>query len=181
MNESIRYENYPWWIVFLSNLVSLSIYGLGLLIMVQLGWVISILYMIYVLSLEYRLLKKHCVNCFYWGKVCGFGKGIISSWFFKKNDISKFCSFKFSWKDMIPDLLVSLVPFIAGIILLIIKFDYLILIALILLTFLTTTGTGFIRGRLTCRYCKQKELGCPADKLFNKKSATNSDERQTKE
>jgi len=76
---------------------------------------------------------------------------------------------------MIPDLLISLIPFITGIILIIIEFDYRILIVLVLLVFLTTTGNGFIRRKLTCRYCGQKELGCPADKLFNKnKNVTNN-------
>jgi hypothetical protein len=168
MIESNKYDNYPWWIVILSNIVSLSIYGLGFMIMIRLGWIISIFYLIYILILEYRLMRNHCVNCFYWGKTCGFVKGRISSWFFKKGDISKFCSYEISWKDMIPDLLVSFIPFIAGIVLMIVKFDYLILITLLLLIFLTTTGNGFIRRKLTCRYCKQKELGCPADKLFNK-------------
>ncbi|MEA2076471.1 MAG: hypothetical protein U9O95_00445 [Candidatus Marinimicrobia bacterium] len=73
-----------------------------------------------------------------------------------------------TWKDMIPDLMVSLVPLITGIVLMIIKFDYVILIAVILLIFLSTLGNGAIRGNLICKYCKQKELGCPADKLFNK-------------
>jgi hypothetical protein len=168
MDESIKYENYPWWIVLLSNAVSLSIYGLGFFIMFRASWIISILYLIYILSLEYRLLSKHCINCYYWGKICGFGKGRLSSLFFKKGDTSQFCSKEFSWKDMIPDLLVSLIPFIAGIVLLIIKFDYLILATLILLAFLTTIGNGFIRSILTCKFCKQKESGCPADKLFNK-------------
>jgi len=168
MIEIKKYDNYPLWIVILSNTVSISIYGLGFMIMTRLGWIISILYLIYILILEYKLIRNHCINCFYWGKTCGFGKGRISSWFFKKGDISKFCANEMSWKDMIPDLLVSLVPFITGIVLMIIKFDYIILIALILLMLLSTIGNGFIRGTLTCRYCKQKELGCPADKLFNK-------------
>ncbi len=72
---------------------------------------------------------------------------------------------------MIPDLLISLIPFIIGIILMVIKFDYIVFTALVLLVLLTTSGNGFIRGRLTCRHCKQKELGCPADKLFNKSNA----------
>ena len=73
-----------------------------------------------------------------------------------------------SWSDIVPDILVSLVPVIAGIVLIIIKFDYLILISLLVLLFLSTVGNGLIRGNLACRYCKQKELGCPADKFFNK-------------
>ena len=69
---------------------------------------------------------------------------------------------------MIPDLLVSLIPFVIGIIILISKFDSMLLSALLMLVVLTTTGNGYIRGILTCRYCKQGELGCPADLLFNK-------------
>jgi hypothetical protein len=56
-----------------------------------------------------------------------------------------------------------------GIILLISKFDFVSLSALLLLVVFTTAGNGYIRGKMTCKYCKQKELGCPADLLFNKK------------
>jgi hypothetical protein len=117
---------------------------------------------------EYRLIRYHCTRCYYWGKTCGFGKGRLSSWFFKKGDSLKFCSNEMSWKDMIPDLLISLIPFVTGIVLIVIKFDFIILIALILLVLLSTMGNGYIRGNLTCKYCVQKELGCPAEKLFNK-------------
>lgn len=163
-----KYDNFPLWIVVLSNAVSLSVYILGFIIMMRLSLFISIIYLILVLFLEYKLIKGHCVDCYYWGKICGFGKGRLSSFFFKKGDPSKFCSDKMSWKDMIPDLLVFLIPFITGIILIIIKFNILILLVLILLLLLSLIGNGFIRGSLTCRYCIQKDLGCPADKLFNK-------------
>ena len=163
-----RYENYPMGIVILSNVVSLGIYVLGFLIIFRAGLVLSILYLLFILSLEYRLLRYHCTNCFYWGRICGFGKGRLSSWFFKRGDSSQFCMKDFTWKDMIPDLLVSLIPFVIGIIILILKFDIILLSALLMLVVLTTTGNGYIRGTLTCRYCKQGELGCPADLLFNK-------------
>jgi energy-coupling factor transporter transmembrane protein EcfT len=163
-----RYENYPIGIVILSNVVSLGIYVIGFLIIFRVGLVLSILYLLFILSLEYRLLRYHCTNCFYWGRICGFGKGRLSSWFFKRGDTSQFCMKGFTWKDMIPDLLVSLIPFVIGIIILILKFDIMLLSALLMLVLLTTTGNGYIRGTLTCRYCKQGELGCPADLLFNK-------------
>lgn len=162
------YENFPVWIVILSNLVALSIYGLGFLIMIKLGVIASFFYLIYVAILEFRLLNSHCVNCYYWGKTCGFGKGRLSSIFFKRGDISKFCAKDFTWKDMIPDLLLTLIPVATGIYLLIVNFDIIILIAIILLIILTTAGNGFIRGQLACKFCKQGELGCPAEKLFNK-------------
>lgn len=160
------YDSFPVMTVLLSNLVSLAIYCLGFLIIYSLGLIFSILYLVYVFILEIRLIRNHCTNCYYWGKICGFGKGRISSWFFKKGDTSKFCEHEFTWRDMIPDLLVSLVPLIIGIILLIIEFDLIMLFALLLIILLTTTGNGFVRGSLTCKYCKQKELGCLADSLF---------------
>jgi len=163
-----KFENYPLRTVLLSNLVSLAIYGLGFFIIYKLEPVFSFLYLLYILIFEYRLIKNHCTKCFYWGKTCGFGKGRLSSWIFKKGDISKFCIKDMTWKNMIPDILISLIPLIIGIILLILKFNFILLFALLLLILLTTIGNGFIRGTLTCKYCKQRELGCPAEMLFNK-------------
>jgi hypothetical protein len=168
METSKTYENYPLWIVTLSNLVSFGIYISGFFIVSRLGWIFAIIYAGYILTLELNLISRHCTECFYWGKTCGFGKGRISSLFFKKGDAVNFCRNKFSWKDLIPDLMVSLVPLITGIVFLIIKFDLLLLLALLVLISLTTAGNEYIRGTLTCRYCKQRELGCPAEKLFNK-------------
>jgi hypothetical protein len=168
MKTTQTYDNFPVWIVMLSNLVSILIYSSGFFITLRLGWIAAILYLVFILAFEYRLISKHCVNCYYWGMTCGFGKGRFSALFFKRGDPAKFCNNDMSWKDMIPDLLISLVPFIIGIILMIIKFDFTLLFAASILIVLTTMGNGFIRGNLTCRYCKQRDLGCPAEKLFNK-------------
>jgi hypothetical protein len=44
MADLKKYDNYPFWIMVISNAVSLSIYGLGFFIMYRLGWIISILF-----------------------------------------------------------------------------------------------------------------------------------------
>ena len=164
-----RYENYPLVIVLLANLVSLGIYLLGFLILLQWGLVYALLFLGYILVLEFRLLKYGCVNCYYWGKTCGFGRGRLSGWFFKKGDPEVFCKKDFSWKDMIPDMLVSIIPLIVGIVLLIDRFDFLLLGGVLMVVLLTTTGNGYVRSKKTCLFCKQQELGCPADFLFTKK------------
>ena len=169
MKPTKCYENYPFWIVFFSNLVSIAIYLIGAFIIYQIGLIWLILYTIFIGILEFRLIKGHCTNCYYYGKTCAFGKGKISSIFFKKGDLNKFCKMQITWKDLIPDFLVSLIPIIVGIIVLIIDFSWLILVLIILLVILTSFGNGFVRGQLACKYCKQKEIGCPAEKLFNKK------------
>lgn len=168
METSKTYESFPVWIVTLSGLFSLLIYFCGLIIIQRLGWIAAGIYLVFILSLEYRLISRHCVNCYYWGRTCGFGKGRISSLFFKKGDTARFCNNTFSWKDFIPDLLITLIPIIAGIVLMIIRFDLILLSAVIILVALTTAGNQFIRGSLTCKYCKQREIGCPAEKLFSK-------------
>jgi hypothetical protein len=168
METTKTYEIYPLGTVIQSNLVSLGIYILGFLIILKLGLVFSLLYLLYILALEFRLIRDHCTICYYWGKTCGFGKGWLSALFFNKGDTSKFCAHPMTWRDMIPDILISLIPFIVGILLLFLEFDFMLLSAILFLVILTTSGNGYIRGTLTCRFCQQREIGCPADMLFNK-------------
>jgi hypothetical protein len=173
METKKAYDNFPAGIVILSNLVAILIYGLGFFITLRLGWVAAVLFLLFVLILEYRLISKHCVDCFYWGKTCGFGKGRASAMFFKKGHTSKFCEKEISWKEMVPDFLVTLIPLVTGIIFLFIKFSFLLLTATVLLTTLATIGNGYIRGSLTCKFCKQKEFGCPAEKMFSRANERN--------
>jgi hypothetical protein len=162
-------DNFPFRIVILSNSVSILIYLSGFVITLSLNLIAAILYLAFIVALEYRLLSKHCVNCYYWGKTCGFGKGRLSSLFFKRGDPAKFCENNFSWKDLIPDLLVTLIPLVIAIVLIIIRFNLILLFAAIILIALTTIGNSYIRGNLTCKYCKQREIACPAEQLFSKK------------
>ncbi len=129
------------------------------------------LYLLFILGLEIRLMKRSCVNCYYYGKFCAFGKGKISSLFFKKGSSHKFIKDEITWKDILPDFLVSIISLIVGIVLLILKFNLLILSLIVLLVILTSAGNGFVRGSLACKFCKQKEIGCPTEQLFNKSKA----------
>jgi len=162
------YENYPCWIMLISNFVSIAIYIIGAIIMSQIGLVWLVLYLLYIVWLEIRVMRHSCVNCFYYGKYCAFGKGKISSWFFKKGSPRNFINRSITWKDIIPDFLVSIIPLIVGIILSILHFSWLRIILIVLLVLVGSVGNGFVRGSLACRFCKQREIGCPAEKLFRK-------------
>jgi hypothetical protein len=137
--------------------------------MSRLGLIWMFLLIAYILILEIKLLKSHCVNCYYYGKYCAFGKGKLSALFFKKGSPKEFNRCKINWKDILPDFLVSIIPLIVGIVLLIRNFDWVLLILMIALLLLTSAGNSFVRGSLACKYCKQRKLGCPAEQLFNKK------------
>jgi hypothetical protein len=162
----MSYEKYPWHQVFITNTLSILIYTLGVVILQHVNWVVAGLYLIYIFILEIRLLKYHCPNCYYYGKICAFGKGRISSIFFKKGNPDKFICKSFSVKDLIPDILVFAFPAFAGIILLITDFQWYILVSLAGLIILNFSGNALVRGQIACKNCRQKDLGCPALDFF---------------
>jgi len=166
--EPIRHENYPLWVVVVSNIVSLTIYATGIIIISRIGIIWTLLYVAYCLCLELKALR-HCTDCYYYGKTCAFARGRISCLFFKKGKSEEFARKPMTLKDFITDLLVSLIPAVIAIVLLITNFNWLILLLLVVLILLTTAGNGFVRGSLACKYCKQLDLGCPAAQLLLKK------------
>jgi hypothetical protein len=168
MQEPGCKENYPVAIVIGSNLLSLLIYIIGACILFQFSIVWVICYVIFILLLEFRLLGGHCVDCYYYGKTCAFGKGRLSSLFFRRGSPEKFSRMELTWKDIVPDFLAFMIPLIAGILLLAQEFSWTVLILIIALFLLGFLGNALVRGQLACRYCKQREIGCPAEHLFNK-------------
>ncbi|MHC4628364.1 MAG: hypothetical protein ACYTDV_15410, partial [Planctomycetota bacterium] len=101
-----------------------SIYGIGLYILAQCGIWWAVLYLLYCGGFEIRLLRCHCVNCYYYDKVCAFGKGKLSALMFKKGDPQKFAEHQIRWLDLLPDFLVLIFPLIGGIVLLVTAFNW---------------------------------------------------------
>lgn len=160
-------EHYPVWIVCIANLVPLLIYGIGAFVLLQAGIVFTIVYLLFVFVFEFRLISRHCPDCYYYGRTCAFGKGRMSALFFKKGSPEKFTGMTITWKDIVPDFLLFVIPVLAGIVLLIQGFAWTILILVIALLLLGFAGNALVRGHLACKYCRQREIGCPAAQLFN--------------
>jgi hypothetical protein len=168
-----RYENYPAWIIVVCELVPLSIYIIGALILSGFSFWVSSVYLLFCLGLDVRVMQKSCVNCYYYGKNCGTGKGRLCALLFKRGDPQAFATKEATWKEILPDFLVSLIPLASGIILSFVDFTWLRIILMILLVALAFGGTAAIRGNLLCKYCEQGRLGCPALKLFEKANEVN--------
>ena len=166
--KTSSFEHFPWWMVVISNVVGLAIYAIGLYLMARLGLVWGLLYAAYCIWMEWRLLSGSCRYCYYFGKQCGFGKGRVSSWYFTRGTEQTLSAKHISWGDLLPDFMVSLIPLIAGITMLVRSFSWFVLLLIVTLAILGSVGTGFVRGQLACKYCKQRELGCPAEQLFSK-------------
>jgi len=168
MQEPGCKENYPLGMVLIANLLSFLIYGIGAYILLQSGITWAIAYVIFIIIFEFRLISGHCTDCFYYGKTCAFGKGRLSALLFNKGSPERFTAMTITWKDIVPDFLLFIIPVLAGILLLVQGFTWTILILIMVLLLLGFAGNALVRGQLACRYCKQKEIGCPAAELFNK-------------
>jgi hypothetical protein len=166
MPASQTYERFPLGIVLLSNALSMSIYAVGIYVFATPGiwWVL--LYVLYCLWMESRLLTKGCVDCYYYGKRCGLGRGRVCSLLFKQGVPGEFAKRELSWWDVAPDFMVSLLPLVAGIIQLVRGWSWLLAALLVILLVLSSVGNAIVRGQFACKYCRQREMGCPAEKLF---------------
>jgi hypothetical protein len=161
-----RYENYPFWMIAVAGGLSLAVYAVGAYVMAQLGIWFAAAYLGYCVFVELQLYRGSCVNCYYYGKFCGFGKGKICSFLFSRGDPVKFARRNPTWKDLLPDMLVLIFPLLGGVVKLIAGFEWVVLAAILLLLFLASLGNAFVRGSLACKHCKQCEAGCPAAKFF---------------
>ncbi len=168
MQEPVCKEDYPPAIVTVSVFLSLLIYGIGASILSGFGIIWVIAYIFFILILEFRLIGGHCPDCYYYGKTCAFGKGRLCSLLFRKGSPEKFSRMKITWNDIVPDFLVFIVPVLAGIYLLIREFTWTVLFLVLALLVLGFIGNALVRGYLACRYCRQREIGCPAEQVFRK-------------
>ncbi|UCE46043.1 MAG: hypothetical protein JSU93_00010 [Methanobacteriota archaeon] len=158
-------------LVAVSNLQSLSIYIIGAIVLWLLAPLVSVCYVLYCVILEIRLLRRSCVNCYYYGKTCCFGKGRLCSSLFKKGEPGRFTERQITWYDILPDFMVTIIPIVGGIILLIDEFSWIVILSILALLGLGFAGSAVVRGSFACKYCMQKDLGCPAQRLFEKKAS----------
>lgn len=177
--EKQRFESYPWWIVVVSVAAPVVTYSLGALILSGFGVLVSAVYLGYCVFVESSVLRGSCRHCYYYGRLCAFGRGRLCSALFRPGDPQRFLRRDPSLRDILPDVLVPAVPIIAGTVLLVGDFDWVLLAAILAVVLLATVGTGMIRGRLACRHCAQRELGCPAEQLFNRRREGSDNDDQT--
>ncbi len=160
------YENFPLPLAVLSVLVTVSVYALGAYVLSGTTPLTAGLYIASCAWLEVSVLKESCVHCYYYGRVCGLGKGKLCSLLFSRGDPRSFVQRQICWKDRAPELFVILFPALGGAYLLAAHFSWSTLGAMAALLLLSLGGKATVRRSYACRYCKQKELGCPALAIF---------------
>ena len=166
--DNITHDEFPLSLVLFCIAVSISIYIVGSYLIAPLGGIFVVLYLLYCLWMELRVLIKSCRDCYYYGKLCAFGKGKICSLLFKKGASERSITKEITWIHLIPDFLVSLIPLVIGGLYLVESFTWLRLSLILVLVIIAFPVTGFMRGSISCKFCRQKEMGCPAVLLFSK-------------
>jgi hypothetical protein len=170
--ESVKpYENFLFSMVLFAVLVNVSIYALGVAILSGFGNIMAAFYLLYCFGNEIHVMKMSCVDCYYYGKWCALGRGKVAPLLFKQGDPKRFTSKCISWKELLPDMLVLMIPLVGGIALLVQGFSWSMATMLAALLALSFGGNFIVRSRLACKYCKQRELGCPAEHFFSKQRA----------
>jgi hypothetical protein len=169
MKEPKAYDKYPISSVIIFNLVALINYGVGLYLFSQVNAILMWLYLIYLIVVEITVYREGCVSCCYYGKRCFSGRGVIAPKLFKKQDPKRFCEKEVTWKNLLPTMMTTVLPILAGGFLLIQNFSWFVvgMIAIPILTWIV--GNPIIYGKLGCPHCKQGRICCPANDFFGKK------------
>ena len=155
MKEPKAFENYPISSVAIYNLVAVLNYAVGVYLFYQIGSLFAWLYLIYVIMVEITTYMEGCVSCYYYGKVCFSGRGALAPLLFKRDDPKKFCKKEVTWKSLLPTMLTTVLPIVAGGYVLFRGFSWAI-VALMAVPVLTwVVGNPIIFGKLGCPHCKQ--------------------------
>ena len=168
MATTRTFSSYPLRYVLIYNAFTLSVYALGTAIVAGAGWWAVVLYLLCCLGVEANLVSRGCRDCAYYGAVCAKGRGRVCSIFFTKGDPARFAAREISWTALIPDLLLPVIPVAAGVVLLVIDFVWwraALVAAIVVVSF---AGSAIVHTMFACKYCKQREIGCPAERLFSK-------------
>ena len=113
--DNKTYDGFPLSLVLFCVAVSISIYIVGAYLIAPLGGIFVVLYLLYCLWMELRVLIMSCRDCYYYGRLCAFGKGKICSLLFEKGSPERFKMKKITWINLVPDFLVSLIPLVIGV------------------------------------------------------------------
>ena len=156
-------EKYPFSGVLIGNFFMLLWIFIGAISSWFLNPFLAVVFLILALIMVYVVLRKLvCTNCYYYGKRCGIGWGMLSALMFKKGDINKFG--KGTGMKLAPMVYVGLfmiLPIIFIVTSMFLNPTFLVqkIIVLILILVLSFYS-GVISRQKSCAVCKMR-LICP--------------------
>jgi len=154
-------ENYSIKTVCLSLTLMITSYLLGTLILIIFNPLLGLFYLFLCIITLLCSMKLRCTHCFYYGKRCYSGLGVLSKIFFSKGDSEEFTNPKKVFPIAILSFSILLLPILIGIFLIINNLSIQIFILLFIYILVGILPNFFLREKL-CEKCEQGKLGCPA-------------------
>ncbi len=167
---STYYESYPLRFNCVSLGIALLSYATGAAIFYLIEPIMGLGYILLCMLSLLVGLKYRCRFCYYYGKRCPSGLGILSKRLFRKGEPEGFRDPKNLMPAGVMDFGVLLLAVLGGIALCIIKFS-LLSVALLAAYILVAVVAGFAVKKVFCAHCEQGRLGCPAYDGMRGKSA----------
>ncbi len=164
MKDSEVYtESYSMPFVVAQNLIYLLLFGIGTAILWRLPPLLAIVYAVFMAAMLLVVLRKHlCTHCYYYGKRCGAGWGLLAARLFRQGTGNYALGVRLAgvtWGIGI------LAPIIGGIAVLAIRYSRTDLSLLV--QFVLLAPLSMLMHRETCSTCKMRS-SCPASMVKKK-------------
>jgi hypothetical protein len=164
------YECYPLRFIAVSLGIALLSYAIGAAIYYSLEPVLALGYLLLCLLSINAGLVYRCRFCYYYGKRCPSGLGVLSKMLFKKADPRGFAKPGNLIPSAVMDFGIMLLAVLGGVVLCVVKFSPLA-VALLAAYILVAVVLSFTVKKVFCTHCEQGKLGCPAYEGMRGKSA----------
>ncbi|MCD1294057.1 hypothetical protein CUJ83_03485 [Methanocella sp. CWC-04] len=161
IEENACNEGYP----FRHNCISLGItllsYAIGTAIFYLADPFFGLAYVILCAISLLAGVKFRCSYCYYYGKRCSSGLGLLCKLLFRRGDPNEFKNPKNLMTAGILDFGALLLPVFGGLALILLRFSILSLALLAAYTIIAVI-VSFLMKKEFCKNCKQGQIGCPA-------------------
>ena len=127
ISQNELYESFPLSQVITNSILNVSTFILGTALLLNINTWLGFIYLAFCIGSLLWIMKVRCSNCYYYGKICGLGRGKLCAVIFRKGNPEAFTEREISWKDLLPDFMVLLFPLICGIIVIVRDFSWLII------------------------------------------------------
>jgi len=163
-------KGFPLGTVLIMNFFMVTTYAAGVWLFSLINIFLGALFLIFIIYIESSVYREGCKYCFYYGKRCAFGRGLLAPLFMKKGDPKKFCEHELTRKDFIPTMLPAFLPLVAAVYIIFTQgFSWVVTLLGAYPFIVSFLGNPIFYGRMACPHCKQGSICCPAMEFFMKR------------
>ena len=153
-------ESFPAWWIILENLAFVVNWGLAFVLLMPFRYigipVVSLMYLIVLITIQIILKKHNCTNCYYYGKWCHLGWGKLTALIFKKNSGNQEFGMKLAISYILQLPVIAVLAILAGFLYGFTLGNLLLLIIFIIINIVH----GTVIRKKGCENCKAKYT-CP--------------------